>query len=80
MNPTFYYEYGKSRIIEILTNLIGDVYSGGARWNGGILAPNGLIYFSPYNANQILKLDPATNQTSLVGSIYSGGSKHTAVY
>jgi hypothetical protein len=33
MNPTFYYEYGKSRIIEILTNLIGDVYSGGARWN-----------------------------------------------
>jgi hypothetical protein len=30
--------------------------------------------FSPYNANQILKLDPATNQTSLVGSIYSGGS------
>jgi hypothetical protein len=31
--------------------------------------------FSPYNANQILKLDPTTNQTSLVGSIYSGGSK-----
>jgi hypothetical protein len=44
---------------------------------GRVLAPNGLIYFSPYNANQILKLDPATNQTSLVGSIYSGGSKHT---
>jgi hypothetical protein len=22
MNPTFYYEYGKSRIIEILTNLV----------------------------------------------------------
>jgi hypothetical protein len=27
MNPTFYYEYGKKVIIEILTNLIGDVYS-----------------------------------------------------
>jgi hypothetical protein len=36
MNPTFYYEYGKSRIIEILTNLIGDVYGGGAGWNGYI--------------------------------------------
>jgi hypothetical protein len=78
MNPTFYYEYGKSRI-EILTNLIGDVYSGGARWNGGILAPNGLIYF-PLTMLIKFKLDPATNQTSLVGSIYSGGSKHTAVY
>jgi hypothetical protein len=56
MNPTFYYEYGKSRIIEILTNLVV-MFMVGARWNGYI-STKWADLFSPYNANQILKLDP----------------------
>jgi streptogramin lyase len=42
---------------------------------GGVLAPNGMIYFTPYNATQILQLDPTTDITSLIGSIYNGTSK-----
>jgi hypothetical protein len=34
-----------------------------------------MIYFTPYNATQILQLDPTTDITSLIGSIYNGTSK-----
>jgi hypothetical protein len=54
MNPTFYYEYGKSRIIEILTNLVVMFY--GRMLDGdGYISTKWADYFSPYNANQILK-------------------------
>jgi streptogramin lyase len=55
------------------TTLVGTVYGGGSH-EGGVLAPNGMIYFT-YNATQILQLDPTTDITSLIGSIYNGTSK-----
>jgi hypothetical protein len=45
------------------------------KWYGGVLAPNGKIYFTPTNPAQILELDPTTNTTSLIGDVYAGSSK-----
>ena len=59
----------------LITTLIGSTYSGTVKWLGGVLAPNGKIYYAPTNASQILELDPATNTTTLVGSVYSGTNK-----
>jgi streptogramin lyase len=36
----------------------------------GILADNGMIYCTPYDAAQILKIDPITGKTTLVGTDY----------
>jgi hypothetical protein len=44
-------------------------------YSGGVLAPNGKIYFAPSNSTQILELNPTTNTTQLVGSVYSGSTK-----
>jgi hypothetical protein len=35
-----------------------------------------MIYFAPRNNTQVLKLDSATNQTNLIGSIYNGSAKY----
>jgi len=51
----------------------GATYSGG--WWGGVLAPNGNIYFCPVGATNILVLNPTTGVTSNLtgGATYTGG-------
>ncbi len=51
------------------TSLVGSVFAG-ITWTGGVLAPNGKIYFSPTSGTsaQILQLDPTNDTTSLIGS------------
>jgi len=50
----------------------GATYSGG--WWGGVLAPNGNIYFCPVGATNILVLNPTTGVTSNL----TGGATYTA--
>jgi hypothetical protein len=35
--------------------------TGGNKWYGGVLAPNGKIYGIPYNSTDILIIDPVTD-------------------
>ena len=59
----------------LITSLIGSVYTGTYKWSGGVLAPNGKIYFAPLNSTKILQLDPTTNTTTLIGSVYEGADQ-----
>jgi hypothetical protein len=43
-------------------------------WMGGVLAPNGNIYFAPYQATNILVLNPTTSVTSNL----TGGATYTS--
>lgn len=70
-NPVQFYEFGKDRT----TSLVGSIYSSTLKYTGSVLGNNQKIYFCPYDAAQILKLDPATDTTSLVGTVYSGSGK-----
>jgi hypothetical protein len=36
------------------TNLIGSIYNGSAKYAGGVLAPNGIIYFTPLVSGKYL--------------------------
>ena len=42
---------------------------------GGVLAADGNIYGIPYQATQVLRFDPRTQQATLVGAELPGGSK-----
>ena len=64
-----------ARLKGLKTLLVGDAHTGGNKWSGGVLAPNGKIYFIPFNASQILMFDPLTNSISLVGNTYIGSNK-----
>ena len=59
----------------VFADLIGSVYSNQYKWIDAVLAPNGKIYCVPYNATQVLEIDPNTNTTTLIGSVYSGTFK-----
>jgi len=48
---------------------------GGNLWIGGILAPNGKIYFIPYNASRVLVIDTVTNQVDTSIVVPSGANK-----
>ena len=52
----------------------GATYSGNQGWTGGVLAPNGNIYFSPYFTTNILVLNPTTGVTSTL----TGGATYSA--
>lgn len=43
--------------------------SGTAKWWGGSLANNGIIYGVPYNATTILRINPSNDSVSLFGSL-----------
>lgn len=45
------------------------------RWISGALALDGCIYFMPYNARRILKLDPGNDSLCSVGDDCGGGQK-----
>jgi len=48
------------------------------KYSGGVLGPNGLIYFIPYNADHIGILNPSSNSFSTldISSFISSGSKY----
>jgi len=50
--------------------LTGSFSSQASKWFGGVLAPNGSIYFSPYSATSSLKINTTTNPEtiSFIGS------------
>jgi len=45
-------------------------------WSGGVLADDGCIYAAPFNALQILKIDPKGGTTELVGDKIPGREKY----
>lgn len=52
------------------TTLVGNGIVGNSGWFGGVLAPNGKIYCIPYNATNVLIVDPilkTTDTTTLAG-------------
>ena len=44
-------------------------------WSGAALALNGKIYCPATMAEQVLEIDPETEKTTLIGSVYSGHAK-----
>ena len=42
------------------------------KWSGIALAPNGKLYCSPFYASKVLRVDPATDTTELIGDDLSG--------
>lgn len=57
---------------------VTDPPSGGSRWVGGVLAPNGRIYGMPFNAGVVLEIDPDAGTARTFGSVvgvdaYVGG-------
>ena len=56
--------------------LVGGVLPGGHwMWSGGVLAADGNIYGIPHSATQVLRFDPRTQQTTLVGGELPGDYK-----
>jgi hypothetical protein len=57
----------------------GSLEAGVAKWSGGVLAPNGKIYGIPFDATEVLEIDPVGLTTSTFGSLgvdagkWSGG-------
>ena len=39
------------------------------KWSGIALAPNGKLYCSPFSASKVLRIDPATDTTELIGDV-----------
>lgn len=58
-----------------VTNNLGTNYgTTNAKWIGGTLANNGMIYCTPLDASNILKINPTNDVTSTFGS-FTGGAK-----
>ena len=58
-------------------NLFGN-FSGGSKWVGGVLAPNGKIYAIPRDARQILEINPVNRTTTLFGQLIDSGERKWA--
>lgn len=55
---------------------IGPRLQGAAKWYGGLLGDDGRVYGVPFNADRVLRVDPATERVSLMGpSLGAGGYK-----
>ena len=54
----------------VVTEEIGDNFAGNYKWMGGALAADGCIYCAPFGHDRILKIDPKTDTTSLVGKSF----------
>ena len=63
--------------VSVTTITGGATFPGSAGWCGGVLAPNGNIYFAPTNATNTLMLNPTTGVSSNVtgGISYAGTDK-----
>ncbi|KAL1507497.1 hypothetical protein AB1Y20_008333 [Prymnesium parvum] len=57
-------------------HLIGtNLGEGGGKWSGGVLGPDGKVYCVPCDARRVLRIDPATGATDLIGSDHGEGGK-----
>ena len=65
----------ESRAESLSVGRVGDQLPGDGKWRGGVLAADGNIYGIPYNATQVLRFDPRTQQATLVGDELPGGYK-----
>lgn len=45
------------------------------KWIGAVRAQNGKIYCIPYNASNVLVIDPTNDSTTTIGTVASGGQK-----
>jgi hypothetical protein len=61
------------------TSTFGSLGSGGYKWWGGVLAPNGYIYGIPFNSTSILKINPATPGASTFGSLAGSTKWHSGI-
>merc|ERR1711957_9809 len=58
-----------------ITERIGNNYEGTEKWKGIVKGSNNCYYCIPYNAEQILKIDPSNDKTTLVGKTHNGDWK-----
>ena len=58
-----------------ITERIGNNYEGTEKWKGIVKGSNNCYYCIPYNAEQILKIDPSNDKTTLVGKKHNGDWK-----
>jgi len=58
-----------------ITERIGSDYKGTEKWKGIVKGSNNCYYCIPYNAEQILKIDPSNDKTTLVGKKHDGDLK-----
>ena len=65
---------GTSGFAVTTTSNGSDSLSSGAKWEGGVLAPNGKIYGIPLNSTSVLVIDPAVGTATTFGSL-SGTTK-----
>jgi len=59
----------------ILTETIGNEYAGNEKWWGIVKGSDNCFYCLPFNAKQLLKIDPSNDETTLVGEEYDGYAK-----
>ena len=57
------------------TETIDSKYEGNAKWHGIVKGRDNCFYCLPYNAKQILKIDPSNDETTLVGAEYDDNYK-----
>jgi hypothetical protein len=56
--PHVFRSFSQSRLDQ---TTLGGLTSGGFKWAGGVLAPNGKIYCAPLATDSVLIIDPSTN-------------------
>lgn len=54
--------------------LVGNEFEGPAKWDGAVKGEDGMIYGIPLNAKNILKFDPSSKTTSVIGDNFDSGS------
>jgi len=53
--------------------LIGDDYGCDySKWSGGAVGSDGCLYFGPYNAKRVLRVDVINGTTTFMGDSYNG--------
>jgi hypothetical protein len=53
----------------------GSLSTGSYKWVGSVIAPNGYIYGTPYNATTVLKINPQNDAITTFGSLSTDSAK-----